>query len=108
MPLTPLQKIENAAHGEFGKQRPKKETLAKLISRRHPKMDGGFLIAVALAALVLQGWQTWEGHKTLKITEAGNQGNLCPRCGRPAIDCTRTGKFKCIRGHKWGGPTTKR
>jgi hypothetical protein len=104
MPLTPLQEIESSAHSEFGDQRPKKETLAELIVRRYPKMDGGISIALILAGLVLQGWQTWEGHKALRIAEAG-QGNRCPKCGRPSIGHTKTGKFKCARGDTWGTPT---
>jgi 2-oxo-4-hydroxy-4-carboxy--5-ureidoimidazoline (OHCU) decarboxylase len=57
MPATPLQEMEAKLHEKFGAAPPSKEEAGEFLLKQYPRMDGGIAIAIALAALALQGWQ---------------------------------------------------
>ena len=96
---TPLEELEVAVHEHFGDDVPSEEDAAEFI-RTLPMMDGGIsaAIVIALAGLVLQGYQV---HTERKRALLGSGGN-CPYDGKPAVSINKfTGRFECRNGHTW-------
>lgn len=103
MALTSLERLEDAAHRQFPDRRPTKDALSQFIQRQIPRMD--ISVAIALAALALQGWQAYTEWRK-KPVRRGNRDPfasrmLCPECERPAITITKDGKCKCAKNHVW-------
>jgi len=116
MSLTPLEEVEAAVHEQFGEYKPTKKEAGEFIHKKYPKMDGGITIAIALAALALQGWQVyrserdrWERNQAngppIDPPENDNSKepppNNCPECDNPAVKTDSQGKSSCVNGHTW-------
>lgn len=102
MPATPLQEIETSVHEQFGAQPPTKEEAGELIIKKFPTMDGGIAIAIAIAALVLQGWSVYRAEQERRERLAGSGGpKKCPECGEPALSKNAAGKSVCVNKHTW-------
>ncbi len=98
--LTPLEDIESEVHEHFGDDEPSADEVVEFL-RTSPRMDGGATaIAIALAALVLQGYQIYTDRQRARIGAGGN----CPTpgCGLPASSINKySGRWECARGHSW-------
>jgi hypothetical protein len=103
MARTPLEEIEAAVHEQFGARLPTKEEAGEFLHKRYPTMDGGIVIAIALAALALQGWQVYRCEQELRRQRqsGGNPPKRCPECGEPETSKNADGKSVCINGHPW-------
>lgn len=100
--ITPLQEIETRLHERFPDDPPSREEAGEFLHKQYPHMDGGISIAIALAALALQGWQVYrEEQDRRRRTKASTAGNACPRCGEPPERTTVDGKSVCKNGHTW-------
>ena len=103
MALTPLEEMEAAVHEQFGTRLPPKEEAGEFLHKRYPTMDGGITIAIALAALALQGWQVYRAEQEkrrprLSIIAPPKQ---CPVCGEQEVAKTGEGKSVCPSGNVW-------
>lgn len=100
MVLTPLEEIEAEVHEHFGDDQPTENEVVQFL-RTSPKMDGGVTaIVIALAAVVLQGYQIYTERQRARIGAGGN----CPTlgCGLPASSINKySGRWECERGHSW-------
>lgn len=99
MSLTPIQEIESASHAQF-ESPPTKEELGQFLQKQYPKMDGGAAIAIALAALVLQGWQVYRAEQARRAA-AGGGSNRCPQCKLPEVRRDKDGRAVCENQHTW-------
>lgn len=100
MDYSPLQDIEESAHDQFpGPNPPDEHALAGYIQEKLPKMDGGASVAIALAALVIAGWEAVQNHRARRTKNGGPIG--CPKGGHPPIVRTEDGKLVCAEGHVW-------
>lgn len=99
MPQTPLQEIEAVVHDQF-ENPPTNEQAAEVIQKQFPKMDGGLSIAIALAALVLQGWQIYREETRQRARGTGG-GSRCPQCGHTEVSKDSAGRSVCDQGHTW-------
>lgn len=91
------QQMEIDAHNKFIGKQPTQEQLSSYLQKRieitnliDPVTISIAALAVSTAALMLQGWQTYQ---------AGIP--RCPECGRPADKTREDGSYECIRGHQW-------
>lgn len=115
-PVQVLPEIEDLLHDEFGEQQPNKEQIADFLEKKNiPRNDGGISIAIAIAALVLQGWSVWREEQERRKQNPPPpppppdepvtlpQPPICPveKCGEPAALLLNTGEFICKNGHKW-------
>jgi hypothetical protein len=98
--LTPLQLFEKVAHQNFYDRQPSEHEVADFLHKRFPQMDGGLSIAIALAALILQGWQVYRYEQDRLGSIVIPPGN-CPWCGRPAQTKNVLGQSVCAKGHTW-------
>ncbi len=102
MPATPLQEMEAKLHEQFGDSPPTKEEVGAYLLKQYPRMDGGLAIAIALAALALQGWQVYRSERDRKLQSKGAGGsNSCPQCGSPEVSKNAGGKSVCKNNHTW-------
>lgn len=103
MVLTPLEEMEAAVHQQFGDRFPTKEEAGEFLLKRYPKMDGGIAIAIALAALALQGWQVYRAEKDRRsqLQSSGAPPKRCPACGLPETKKNTEGKSVCENDHAW-------
>ncbi len=102
MTLTPLQEIEVEAHKKFGESTPTKEKLGEFITVRSPKMDGGILVAVGIANLIITGWKLYrEEQERLRQLALSGDGIKCPHCGWPPINRDEAGVLTCKNKHTW-------
>jgi hypothetical protein len=102
MPMTPLQEIEARLHDYYGTTPPTQEEAGNFVVKQFPKMDGGLSIAIALAALALQGWQVYRTERDRSIeAKTSGDGNGCPRCGNPELSKDPSGKSVCKNNHTW-------
>lgn len=99
MTMTPLEEIEARLHAHYGDEVPTKEAAADFLATQYPRMDGGLAIAIALAALALQGWQVYRDERDRSVARGGV--NRCPECGRPPLSKDADGNFVCKNGHCW-------
>jgi hypothetical protein len=96
--LTPLEEIETAVHSQFDEV-PTAEQAAEVIRKRTPQMDLG--VTIAIAALVLQGWQLWREEQDRRRARAGSTPSNCPQCGHPEVRKDANGRRVCDQGHAW-------
>jgi len=103
MTLTPLEEVEVSMHEHFGARAPTKEEAADFLHNRYPTMDGGISIAIALAALALQGWQIYraEQDRRRQLQSIDSPPNKCPTCKEPELRKNAEGKSVCINEHAW-------
>jgi hypothetical protein len=99
---TPLQDIEARLHERFPNAPPSKEEAGEFLRKQFPHMDGGISIAIALAALALQGWQVYRSERDRRReAKPSMDGDTCPQCGEPPERTTVDGKSVCKNGHTW-------
>lgn len=102
MSMTPLQEVEARLHEHYGDAPPTKEEAGKFLLKQFPRMDGGIAIAIALAALALQGWQVYRSERDrYKQNKASGGGSNCPQCGSPALSRNAAGQSVCVNSHAW-------
>lgn len=101
MAMTPLQDIEARLHAQYGDAVPTKEAAGDFLVKAYPRMDGGLAIAIALAALALQGWQVYRDERDRAGTGSRGGVNRCPDCGKPPLSKDADGNFVCKNGHCW-------
>lgn len=99
---TPLQEIEESLHDHYRETAPTEEQARDYILQRHPQMDGGAAAAIALAGLVLQGWQVYRAERDRYLQAKGKGGdNKCPECNKPELSKNTAGKSVCENKHIW-------
>lgn len=101
MAATPLQDIEAKIHERFGNSPPTKEEGRDFLLKEYPRMDGGAAIAIAIVALVLQGWQVYRSEQDRRLQTKTGDGNKCPKCGSYQVKKSSDGSFICENDHTW-------
>lgn len=95
--MTPLEEIEAKVHERFGQKVPTRADVDSFLSALLGA-DFGAAELIALAGVILQGYQIYAAREQARLGSGGN----CPTCRLPAQGINKySGRWECAHGHSW-------